>query len=229
MKKYKLLIFDLGGTIVKPVMLSKDINMAFLKDCVKEPLTGKQIDQIEIFFNSLRDEIHRNHDRQFEISIKNLLVTTFNRFNLAPCKKIEEIEKMVIFGNTEFYRPPDSTILFDYLMRGTVNTCIVSNSEVSSGLLFEIINGLYPSVDFSRIYSSADLMFRKPATEMVKKALEDFHFSPQECCIIGNGEEDMAVANSLDMDCFLVFYKKISGALKYKSIQNLNELLQYIY
>lgn len=229
MKKYKLLIFDMGGTIVKPVMLSKNLNMAFLIDCVKGPLTCEQIDQIGMFFNGLRDEIHRNHDRKFEISIKNLLVTTFNRFNLVPCKTIEEIEKMVVFGNTEFHRPADSDKLFDYLMRGNVNACIVSNSEVSSGLLFEIINDLYPSVDFSRVYSSADLMFRKPATEMVKKVLEDFHFSPQECCIIGNGEEDMAVANSFDMDCFLVGDKKINGALKYKSIQNLNELLQYIY
>ena len=229
MKKYKLLIFDMGGTVVKPITLRKCLNMTFLVDCVKESLSCEQVDKIEMFFNGLRDEIHRSHDRQFEISIINLLITTFNRFNLTPCKSVEEIEKMVVFDNTEFKQPANSDKLFDYLMREKSKTCIVSNSEVSSTLLLEILNKLYPSIDFSRVYSSADLMFRKPNTEMVKKVLEDFHLSALDCCMIGNGEEDIAVANSFDMDCYLVGDKKISEALKYKSVQNLDDLLQYIY
>lgn len=228
MSKYKLLIFDMGGTIVKPVLLNKCLNMTFLTDCINESLTYEQIDTITNFFNRLRNEIHANHDRKFEISIKNLLEITINRFNLTPRKTLDEIEQLVVFGNTNFYQPDESDKLLDYVIQSATQICVLSNSEVSSQLLLQILDKLYPLVNFSKVYSSADLMYRKPSTEMLKKILEDFNLIPEECCIIGNGEEDIMVANSFGMNCFLVGDKKISKDLKYNSILNLNDLLQYI-
>lgn len=228
MSKYKLLIFDMGGTIVKPVLLNKCLNMTLLTDCVNESLTYEQIDIITNYFNRLRNEIHANHDRKFEISIKEILEVTFNRFNLTPCKTFEEIEQLVVFSNTNFYQPEDSYTLWDYVIQSTTQICVLSNSEVSAQLLLQILNKLYPLVKFSKVYSSADLMYRKPSTEMLKKILEDFNLVPEDCCIVGNGEEDMIVANSFGMNCFLIGDKKINESLVYNSIPNLNALLQYI-
>lgn len=228
MSKYKLLIFDMGGTIVRPVLLNKCLKMTFLTDCVNESLTYEQIDSITNYFNNLRNEIHANHDRKFEISIKKLLETTFNRFDLTPRKTIEEIEQLVVFANTNFYQPENSDRLLDYVIQSSTQVCILSNSDVSAQLLLQILNKLYPLVNFSKVYSSADLMYRKPSIEMLKKVLEDFNLTPQECCIIGNGEEDINVANSFGINCFLVGNKKISKTLQYNSISNLNDLLRYI-
>ena len=67
--KYQLLIFDMGGTLVKNTKLYDKIRCQFLYRTVKEKVTQKIIRDFEEYFHELRESIRSHEKRMFEFAI----------------------------------------------------------------------------------------------------------------------------------------------------------------
>ena len=228
--KYQLLIFDMGGTLIKNTKLYDKIRCQFLYRTVKEKVTQKIIRDFEEYFHELRESIRSHEKRMFEFAICGILRSACIRFGLTPIVSYEEMELNLVFENIKFEIMPNSMKLFEYMKKSKYKVCVLSNSELTSKTLKTILRKTLPNWDCDEVFSSADLIYRKPSQEIFEVVLNKYMLKPQDCCMIGNHLTDVVPAGKMGMNCFLLSTEecKQDESLLYTIVPSLDSLIPYI-
>ena len=229
-KKYQLLIFDMGGTLLRNIKLYDNIKCNFLYHAVKEEITEKHIQKFESYFNELRENIRSQEKRIFEFTICGILRSACIRFGLTPNISYEEMEKYLVIENIRFEMIPNSMKLFQYINRSKYKVCVLSNSELTSTTLRYILRKTIPNWSCDEVFSSADLVYRKPSQQIFEIVLNKYSMMPRNCCMIGNHLSDVVPSSEMGIDSFLL---KIDDSQQdetslYTTIPDLDALIPYL-
>lgn len=220
----------MGGTLIKNIKNCEKIKCQFLYHAVKEKITEKTIVDFEGYFNNLRENIRSQDKRIFEFTLCGMLRSACVRFGLTPIESYEEMEKRLVFENIKFEVFPNSLNLFEYIKASKYKTCVLSNSELTSETLRNILRKTIPSWDCGEVFSSADLIYRKPAQQIFEVVLNRYSLKPRSCCMVGNHLSDVVPASEIGMDSFLLQTHECQQEKSplYTTISSLDALIKYI-
>ena len=185
MARYKAVVFDLDGTL---------------------------LDTLTDIFNSVNVTITKyGYQARTRQEIRAYLGNGSERLcRLSLPKAVREDEFQKIFQSFLTYyqdhcqiatRPYDGiTALLETLSQRGYKLAIVTNKP--DGAAKELRRSFFPLVDVALGQNSS--MRKKPAPDMVEKALEELGVEKAEAVYVGDSEVDKATADNSGLDCVLV-------------------------
>lgn len=184
--KYKLVIFDLDGTILNTLEdLYISVNFALLKNNLPQ---------------RSREEVRRFVGNGIRLLIE----------RAVPEKTESELTEKVFFDFKEHYavHSMDNTkpyegikdLLTD-LKRQGVKTAVVSNK---ADFAVQKLVSLYFDGMFDFVLGEMEGTNKKPAPDMVYKAIEAVDVSAEYVVYIGDSEVDVETADNSSVDCIIV-------------------------
>lgn len=220
-KTSKLIIFDLFDTILDKVWFDYDKVL----DCL--------------------------HDRYFGTFEKESVcgwASEFRRENMLDRnitnKEVSFIDQLLYFEEKSGIRFPDeySSIewdvfnicrserighnvpeILDHLMTKGYFLAILSNSIFSSGCLSKYLESFGLLHYFDKVYSSADLKFRKPSLVVFKRVCDDFEVEPSDAWFVGNNwEKDYIGSKNAGLNA--VYYNRLGDQRDGLEVSDLIEL-----
>lgn len=184
--KYKLVIFDLDGTILNTLEdLYISVNFALLKNNLPQ---------------RSREEVRRFVGNGIRLLIE----------RAVPEKTESELTEKVFFDFKEHYavHSMDNTKpyegikdLLTYLKRQGVKTAVVSNK---ADFAVQKLVSLYFDGMFDFVLGEMEGTNKKPAPDMVYKAIEAVDVSAEYVVYIGDSEVDVETADNSSVDCIIV-------------------------
>ena len=184
--KYRLIIFDLDGTLLNTLGdLAGSLNFAL----EKLALPGRSLDEVRRFVgNGIPKLIERG----------------------VPAGTPAQITHEVLSAFTEHYRVhcADSTVPYDGIydmlaaIRGTGRlTAVVSNK---SDYAVQALCGKYFSDTFSAVAGARPGMMKKPAPDTVNAVLAQLGIDRRDAVYVGDSDVDIETAANAHMDCISV-------------------------
>ena len=184
--RYKLVIFDLDGTILNTLDdLTNSLNYALLKS----NLPKRKQDEVRSF---LGDGIKKLVERGVpKCTSQETINTVLNDF-IVHYKD----------HNSDYTKPYDGIInLLNILKENGVLTAVVSNK---ADYAVQILCNNYFRNSFDVIVGEKPEVRKKPAPDAVLNVLDQLNISRQNAIYIGDSEVDILTAANAGMDCICV-------------------------
>ena len=184
--KYKLVIFDLDGTILDTIEdLCDSVNYALNKHSLPERTLG----EVRTFVgNGIRRLIELSVPDGTDVIITDAVFESFRtHYKEHSCDKT---------------RPYDGiTDLLENIRLHNIKTAVVSNKAdfAVKGLIRKYFDGL-----FSYAAGEKDGVPRKPYPDMVNNALSFFDISREDVLYVGDSEVDIETAKNSGIDSIIV-------------------------
>lgn len=183
----KIMIFDVGGTLLKGDFDDSILGYTYLYEevlDVKETLND-YLDFVKGMFHVIKQR--ENCDLEFNFrSFFNYLK---DLYGLKTDKSYEEIEYNF---ERKFYHPvlnDDVILVLEYLKNKNIPLYVLSNSMYSTNLIEKELEEVGIKDYFIQIISSGDHLVRKPSYDLFKLYLKKFSmmgYKYSEICYIGN-------------------------------------------
>lgn len=227
MKLPKIIIFDVGGTIIKGTWKDSILGYTYLYEevlDVKESLN----DYLE-FVKGMFYIIKQRDTCDMEFNFRSFFNYLKDLYRLKTNKSFEEIEFK--FART-FYSPSlnDNVIeLLEYLKNKNIPMYVLSNSMYSTSCVESELEEFGIRKYFKQVISSGDHLVRKPSPELFKLYLKKFDmkgYKVSDICYIGNDPYfDIVTPVSLGMKAIHISDKDIKhdGYLEISNYLNLIE------
>ena len=187
MSKYRTAIFDLDGTLLNTLEDLKDsVNYAMRACDLKE----RTLDEVRSFAgNGIAMLIRRSASGASEETIQKAL-EIFKEYYKEHC----QVKTKPYDGILEMLKT---------LEENQVKTAIVSNK---ADFVVKELQKIYFTnrIPIAIGENEAAGIQKKPAPEMVYKALEELHSKPEEAVYIGDSEVDIETAKNSGMDAIIV-------------------------
>ncbi|MBE6131408.1 MAG: HAD family hydrolase [Erysipelotrichaceae bacterium] len=187
MKLPKIIIFDVGGTLIKGTWQDSILGYTYLYDevlDVKESL----YDYLD-FVKGMFYIIKKRDTCDLEFNFKSFFNYLKDLYGLKTNKSFEEIE--YTFAR-KFYSPMlnDNVIeLLEYLNNKKISLYVLSNSMYSTNCVEKELEEVGIRKYFLQVISSGDHLVRKPSPELFKLYLKKFDmmgYKVTDVCYIGN-------------------------------------------
>lgn len=187
MKLPKIIIFDVGGTLIKGTWQDSILGYTYLYDevlDVKESLYD-YLDFVKGMFYIIKER----DTCDLEFNFKSFFNYLKDLYGLKTNKSFEEIE--YTFAR-KFYSPMlnDNVIeLLEYLKNKNIPLYVLSNSMYSTNCVEKELEEFGIRKYFLQVISSGDHLVRKPSPELFKLYLKKFEMmgiNVSDVCYIGN-------------------------------------------
>lgn len=187
MKLPKIIIFDVGGTLIKGTWQDSILGYTYLYDevlDVKESLYD-YLDFVKGMFYIIKER----DTCDLEFNFKSFFNYLKDLYGLKTNKSFEEIE--YTFAR-KFYSPMlnDNVIeLLEYLNNKKIPLYVLSNSMYSTNCVEKELEEVGIRKYFLQVISSGDHLVRKPSPELFKLYLKKFEMmgiNVSDVCYIGN-------------------------------------------
>ena len=184
--KYKLIIFDLDGTVLDTLEdLCDSVNFALKEHSLPE----RTLSEVRAFVgNGIRRLIDLSVPAETDVSITESVFECFKaQYKDHSCDKT---------------RPYDGiTELLERIRLNDLHTAVVSNKAdfAVKSLIVKYFGGL-----FSYSAGEKEGIPRKPAPDMVKNAIEFFGATADETLYVGDSEVDIETAKNSSIDSVIV-------------------------
>lgn len=187
MKLPKIIIFDVGGTLIKGTWQDSILGYTYLYDevlDVKESLYD-YLDFVKGMFYIIKER----DTCDLEFNFKSFFNYLKDLYGLKTNKSFEEIE--YTFAR-KFYSPMlnDNVIeLLEYLTNKKIPLYVLSNSMYSTNCVEKELEEVGIRKYFLQVISSGDHLVRKPSKEFFKLYLKKFDmmgYKVTDVCYIGN-------------------------------------------
>ena len=213
--KYKLIIFDMDGTILDTLDdLTDTVNYAL--GCSDLPLRTKQ-DVRNFVGNGIRKLVERAVPKDCELSEVDKVFADFNEHYKEHCKdKTKPYEGIMD--------------LFGCLYTKGIKTAVVSNK--ADYAVQDLCKKYFDNM-FDAAVGQKDSVRKKPAPDSVNEVLEKLHIDRNDAVYVGDSEVDIETAKNAGMDAILVDWGfRGSEFLKEKGAETIIfdplEILEYI-
>jgi HAD superfamily hydrolase (TIGR01509 family) len=216
MNKYKYILFDWDGTLVKTL----DVWI----DAYKTVATNHNIDLID------------KSDKEVAKIFFGKLGEGYREFGIDDTKTIyEEVKKYVDSNVAHVQSYPNVKTVLERLKRLGLKLALHTTSN--RNLLYPAIKTLDFERYFDLILTKDDVKNPKPDPEVLFKELKHFSAEPSQALVVGDSASDLEAANNAGIDSVLIyptshknFYSK-SDLLQHKPkyvISNLLKLLEVV-
>lgn len=215
--KYKLLVFDLDGTLVNSLT---DLAVSVNEGLKKAGLKPHEVEKYKKFVGNGREKLI---DRAMGESCKderlrNIVKDTFDTFYKEHCN-----------DNTTSYNGCEK--LLSELKKTGVKTAVLSNKpdEFVSGILSKI----YPGHKFDSAWGKKPGYSVKPDPEALNAILKELKIKKSECLYIGDSDVDIFTAKNAGVDMLGVDWgfcerKELIDAGAEFVASSADEILEYI-
>lgn len=211
--KYRMVVFDLDGTILDTIGdLCASCNAAL----TKFNLPVITVEQTKAFLG---------------FGVRKLV-----EFASNGDKRLDELLKVFIGYYSVHYN--DNTIPFDGI-KDVINFC--HDNGIMVGVLTNKVEDIAKALcdkhfsnDFLFVYGDVKGRKRKPDPDMILKIIDDYNLSKEEFLYIGDSEVDVKVSINAGVDCVLLTYgfrKKEDLLVKFPDAMYANsplEILKYL-
>jgi phosphoglycolate phosphatase len=186
MKVYKLLIFDLDGTLIDSKRdIAESVNYAFKKLHIPQ----KRYSEIYKFIGNGGEQLIRDViDKRYEDLVPEVV------------RIYREYYKNHVVVYTKLY-PGVKRILKYYMNKIKV---VITNKY--GYLTREILKRLKIDEYFDRIVGWEDTEAHKPSPEPILEVIQQYGISKEEAIVIGDGVQDIKAAKNACVDCCGVLY-----------------------
>ena len=227
MKLPKIIIFDVGGTIVSGKWQSFMKGYEYLYN---EVLNVKETYEEYIeFVSNFFDIINQRDKCDLEFNFISLLNYLVDLYGLKIDLDLYEIEYNFYKSYYEAALMPNIVLVLDYLKDKNIPLYVLSNSMYSTNAVKKELSDVGVLGYFEQVISSGDHVVRKPSSLLFKLYLKKFDMmgiSKEEVCYIGNDLYfDINTPVSLNMQAILISDKYCKHE-KYLEIDSYKTLLK---
>lgn len=215
--KYKLIVFDLDGTLVNSLT---DLAIAVNEGLKKAGLKTHKIEKYQKFVGNGRENlIDRAMGESFnDERLRNIVKETFDTFYKAHCN-----------DNTTSYKGCEK-LLFE-LKKSGVKTAVLSNKP--DEFVRGILNKIYPGYNFDSAWGKKPEYPVKPDPKALNAVLNELNINKLECLYIGDSEVDVLTAKNagvamLGVDWGFRTRKELIDAGAQVVVSSADEILGYI-
>lgn len=187
MKLPKVMIFDVGGTLLDTVKFSFEEGLKYLYN---EVIAKKEsYEEFLFFYERLEQQINLREISSIEVSFLSLLKYWYFIYGKVSDKNDEKIECEFAERVYQTTSAPHVKAFLELLKEKKVRCFVLSNSMFSSHEIEKELEKKGLSSYFEEIVSTADYVFRKPSDAIflmyIKKLLLE-GYSLEDICYIGN-------------------------------------------
>jgi FMN phosphatase YigB (HAD superfamily) len=187
MKLPKVIIFDVGGTLIKGTWGDSILGYKYLYDEILD--VKESLDDYLEFVSRMLPVIKQRETCDLEFSFQSFFNYLKDLYGLKSNLSYEEIEYRFV---RTFYEPKlnEHVIeLLDYLKSLNIPLYVLSNSMYSTSCVAKELMELGIRDYFKLVISSGDHLVRKPSSDLFKLYLKKFDmmgYSTKDICYIGN-------------------------------------------
>lgn len=218
MSKYKIVVFDLDGTIVDSLV---DLAQSTNKGLEKAGLPTHPVSAYRQFVGNGRDVLIQKAmgDKSNDERLAKIVRETFDREYKIHCN-----------DNTSGY--DGCAEMLNSLEKQGVLTGVLSNKpdEFVGGILKKV----YPEHRFTEAWGKKPELPRKPDGTALKLMLEKLNLKAEDCLYIGDSDVDVFTANNAGVDMVGVEWgfrgkEELLSAGAKAVVKTPGEILEYIY
>ncbi len=216
--KYKLIVFDLDGTLVNSLA---DLAISVNEGLKKAGLKTHDIEKYKKFVGNGREKLidRAMGESRNDETLRKIVKETFDSYYKDHCN-----------DNTTAYKGCEK-LLFE-LKKAGVKTAVLSNKP--DEFVDEILRKIYPNHKFDSAWGKKPEFITKPNPEALNAMLKDLAVKKSECLYIGDSDVDIFTANNAGVDMLGVDWgfrgrkELIDAGAKYV-VSSADEILEYIH
>jgi phosphoglycolate phosphatase len=215
--KYKLLVFDLDGTLVNSLA---DLAISVNEGLKKVGLKTHEIEKYKKFVGNGREKLidRAMGESRDDENLRKIVKETFDSYYKAHCN-----------DNTTSYKGCEK--LLSDLKKAGVKTAVLSNKP--DEFVNDILTKVYPNHKFDSAWGKRNEYPVKPCPEALNAMLKELNVEKSECLYIGDSDVDVFTANNAEVDMLGVDWgfrgrkELIDAGAKYVA-SSADEILEYI-
>ena len=182
--KYKIVVFDLDGTLVNSLT---DLAIATNKGLEAAALPQHSVDEYRYFVGNGRDMLVKRAMGEFESDLerRETVRRFFDSYYAVHCN-----------DNTTAYE--GCAEMLDALKNAGVKTSVLSNKP--DEFVHSILLKLYPDHVFTAAWGKKHELPPKPDGTSLRLMLDSLGLNPEDCLYIGDSDVDVFTAQNADVD-----------------------------
>lgn len=215
---YKLVVFDLDGTLVNSL---EDLALAVNEGLKKAKLPEHDIEKYKKFVGNGREKlIERAMGESYaDKKLRSIVKETFDSFYKIHCN-----------DNTKAY--DGCARMLTSLKNREIKTAVLSNKP--DEFIFDILNKLYPLHKFDFAWGKKPEFPVKPNPESLNAIVKNSGVKKSETLYIGDSDVDVITASNAEVDMIGVEWgfrgrEELSSAGAPYVAKTADEVLEYIY
>lgn len=217
MSKYKIVVFDLDGTLVDSIV---DLSNAVNKGLEKVNLPTHSVDAYKTFVGNGRENL-----------IKRAMGTMCNNKALFDIVINQFDQEYKVHSNDNTYGYDGCKELLYQLNRLGIKTAVLSNKP--DEFISDILNKVYPNHRFDVAWGKKPDLPTKPDGTSLLKMLDLFGFNCEQCLYIGDSDVDVKTAKNAGVDMLGVSWgfrgtKELIEAGAMAVVDKASEILEYV-
>ncbi len=178
MCKYKLVIFDLDGTLVNSV---QDLGVAVNTSLEKMGLPTHDMDKFKYFVGN---GIRKLCERSLDVNNQHRVDELFTLFN--------EYYSTHYAVHTKVY--PNVLEVLEHLQQHNIKVAVASNK--AEKFTTQIVTELLPTIKFDSIKGQVETRDKKPSPDIVFATLKELEVSAEDAIIVGDSNVDIQTAKN---------------------------------
>ncbi len=215
--KYKLIVFDLDGTLVNSL---KDLAVAVNEGLKKAGLSTHDVDKYRYFVGNGREKlVERAMDSAYsDLKLRSVVKETFDNYYAYHCN-----------DNTAAYNGCEN-LLYN-LKNAGIKTAVLSNKP--DEFIERILIKTYPAHKFDIAWGKRKEYPTKPSPEALNAIIEKTGVKKEECLYIGDSNVDIKTAQNAGVDMLGVEWgfrdrEELLNAGALFVAENPDDILEYI-
>lgn len=186
--KYKLVVFDMDGTLLYTLQdLTDGLNYALKKN----GYPPKKMNEVRTYVgNGIRNEVRCSLPKETSTSVQEKVYEDFNSYYTIHCG--------------DHTRPYDGILdVLKTLRQSNVKTAVVSNK--GDAAVKELDNEYFKGLLDAGVGEREDEgIAKKPAPDTVNEVLKQLNIRREDAVYVGDSEVDIQTAANAHMDCIIV-------------------------
>ena len=186
MKKYKACFFDLDGTLTdSAASIAKAVNVTFDKYGLKHITRDEAMVMAGDGFRKLLERALKNAGDE-ELSYYERVCTDYPEIFIKYCT----------YENKPYEGIPE---LLYFLRDNGIKTAVITNKPEAHARI--VLDDAFPDYSFDYVIGETEGIKKKPAPDMLYKAMEELGLKKEDILYFGDTNTDMQTALNAGVDC----------------------------